>query len=778
VRLGPSWWRRLRPAGFAALAAAAVPALVLAALAALFPFPQGALTRPAATMVVDARGEPLRFFLAPDEAWRFPVRLADVPEPVVRVFVASEDKRFWSHPGVDPLALARAVAANLAAGRVVSGASTIPMQVSRLAEPRPRTIIAKLIEAGRALELTLRYPKAELLERYLNLLPFGGNIEGLGAASRFYCGKPPAALSLGEAALLAVIPRAPGGFDPIRRPAAARAARDGLLDRLAADGVFTAEEVARAQAQALPTRLSPLPLIAPHFCELAATRLGRGGTLRTLLDADLQRRAESLLRRRVSFLREQGLENAAAVVVDLAGGGVRAMVGAADYLDGAHHGFINAATVRRSPGSALKPFLYAYAFEEGRLSPESFLLDLPTDFAGYTARNYDGTYAGRVTVTEALRRSLNAPAVRLLAEVGVPEFLALLRRAGLSSLDRLPGSYGLPLVLGAGEVTLLELTAAYAALARGGTYLAPRLSPAEDPQAARIFSPGACELLSGILAGVERPDLPQAWELTRDIPAVAWKTGTSYGHRDAWALGFSGRYAVGVWVGNLDGTPVAGISGAHHAGPLLFDLFRAVEPSGATLAHHADPDLALVEVCAESRELPGPDCTERIRVPILAGRAPLPRCRLHRRIFVDAASGERLAGDCLAEQPAVSRVVCVYPPELAAFWRSQGQDVPGLPAPSPLCAASGDGEPPAIVSPSPATPYRLRRDAPLDFQQLRLSARAAPDAGSLTWYEDGRLVAQGPSEARLFLIPRPGRHRLVVLDERGRMDVVSYAVED
>jgi penicillin-binding protein 1C len=383
-----------------------------------------------------------------------------------------------------------------------------------------------------------------------------------------------------------------------------------------------------------------------------------------------------------------------------------------------------------------------------------------------------------VTVTEALQRSLNAPAVRLLAAVGVSEFLGRLRRLGLSSLDRPAGSYGLPLVLGAGEVSLLELTTAYAALARGGVYLAPRLSLADDSLPARVFSPGACELVTDVLAGVERPDMPRAWDLTLSLPAVAWKTGTSYGHRDAWALGFSARYAIGVWVGNLDGTPVKGISGAHHAGPLLFDLFRALEPGGASLAHHPAPDLTTVEVCAESRELPGPDCPHRIRIPILAGRAPLPRCSLHRRIFVDAGSGERLAGDCLAEHEAVSVVVLVYPPELAAFWRSEGQDVPGLPAPSPLCAAAADGDPPAIVSPSASTPYRLRAAAPAEFQRLRLSARAAPDAGSLTWYEDGRLVAQGPAGENLFLAMTPGRHRLVVLDERGRMAALSYAVED
>ncbi|HYG63898.1 MAG TPA: penicillin-binding protein 1C, partial [Thermoanaerobaculia bacterium] len=633
--------------------ALASPFLLFLLLDLLFPFPWEALEKPPAVVVLDRQGEPLRFFLPSDDRWRFPVRLSELPSELPRALVASEDQRFWRHPGVDPLAVLRAAWANTRAGEVVSGASTIPMQIARMAEPGPRTLPSKVRESFRALQLERRYSKDELLEIYLNLAPYGGNVEGVGAAAWFYFGKRPEQLSLSEIALLTALPRSPVGYDPVRRPQAAEAARDRVLAQLTARGAFPRAEIAAASRQPLPRERGRAPFAAPHLTEWAVQRFPGQERLRITLDRGVQRIVEEQVRRRSGELRDQGIGNAAVVVIDNETRAVRALAGSADFFERDASGQVNGAVARRSPGSTLKPFLYAMALDEGRVLPDSYLLDIPTDFGGYVAENYDERYRGRVTVRDALVQSLNACAVRLLAEVGLGDYLKLLRRGGLATLDREPGQYGLPLVLGAGEVTLVDLANLYATLAEGGVHRPVRLLEPEGDAAGappeetdRLFSRDAARAITGILTDVRRPDLPESWDLTRGVPAVAWKTGTSYGHRDAWAVGFSARTTIGVWVGNFDGRPRKGISGSQHAGPLLFDLFRALEERDGGPARppvDAVPDETL-EVCADSRELPGPFCPRRLHVPYLPERSRLTACTYHRRVLVDAETGDLLAG--------------------------------------------------------------------------------------------------------------------------------------
>ncbi|HEX9944100.1 MAG TPA: penicillin-binding protein 1C, partial [Thermoanaerobaculia bacterium] len=661
-------------------------------------------------------------------------------------------------------------------------------QIARMAEPGPRTLRSKIKEAFRAVQLERRFSKDELLEIYLNLTPYGGNVEGVGAAAWFYFGKEPDQLSLGEIALLTALPRSPAGYDPTVHPAAARAARDRVLAQLAARGVFPGKEIAAARRQPLPAARRRPPFAAPHFTEMVAGELQGEARIRTSLDRAVQEISEAQVARRIRELRDQGIGNAAVVVIDNETRAVRALVGSAGFRETYFQGQVNGAVARRSPGSTLKPFLYAVALDQGRVVPDSYLLDIPTDFSGYVAENYDDRYRGRVTVREALIQSLNACAVRLLSEVGLPEFQRLLVRGGLATLDRPAGSYGLPLILGAGEVRLLDLANLYATLARGGLHRPVRLlesnpldskSKRLEPEPVPLFSPEAARAVSEILTDVRRPDLPEAWELTRDVPAVAWKTGTSYGHRDAWAVGFSARTTIGVWVGNFDGRPRKGISGSQHAGPLLFDLFRALEPGGRG---PVKPDGLIrdeIEVCALSHELPGPFCPERARIPYLPGRSKLTACTLHRRMLVDRRTGELLAGDCVSRRPHELRLFTLHPPELVAWWRSQGSPVEEAPRLAAACSGIPDGDPPRIVSPDGATPYRLRREAPAEYQRIPLVAQAAAGARKLFWYQDGTLVATTSTDAggSRFLDAVRGEHRLVVTDDLGRSDGVTYRVE-
>lgn len=471
------WWARIRSRRFLAAVFGVVllVGLGLWTLWVTFPFPLAALAPGPSTVVVARNGVPLRFYLAPDESWRFPVRLGEIAPILPRVVLAAEDRHFRHHPGINPLSLVRAAWSNLRAGHVVSGGSTITMQLARLADPRPRTLRIKCFEAFRALQLERRLSKDAILEAYCNLAPYGGNLVGVGAASYFYFGKTPDRLSLAEAALLAVLPRSPVRLDPVRHPRAAKAVRDRLLADLARRRIVTDVAAREAMAAPLPASRRRPPCIAPHFCELVRSRAGPGARVATTLDPAAQQAVEHILRGRSSWLRAQGIGSVAAVVLDPANREVLALVGGTDFFGDPRFGQINGATIRRSPGSALKPFLYAMAMDQGRIFPQSQLLDIPTGFAGYNPKNYDGLYLGRVTVEQALVTSRNVPAVRLLDAVGTGPFLDLLRRGGLATLDKPAAHYGLSLVLGGGEVTLLSLVNLYADLASLGEHRPPRL---------------------------------------------------------------------------------------------------------------------------------------------------------------------------------------------------------------------------------------------------------------------------------------------------------------
>jgi len=764
--------------------AAVLAVAAFAVLDAFFPFPWERLTPAPSLVVLDSRDQPMRVFLAPDQSWRMPVALDEVAPVFLAAVLSSEDRHFYEHPGVNPVSVLGAAVDNLSAGRVVRGGSTITMQTARMAEPKPRTVASKAVECFRAVQLELGLSKDDILDRYVNMAPFGGNIVGVGAASWFYFGKPPSMLSLSEAALLAAIPRSPNRLSPIRHPGAAMRVRRLVLDAMVENGAVSAAQADEAASQPLPERLPRPPLVAPHLAHMAKERLklqgGDPARIRTTLDSRVHELARQAMRSRMTALRSQGIENAAVVVIDVKTRRVLSLAGSADFLDDARHGRVNAAVARRSPGSALKPFLYAEAFQEGLIAPESLLLDIPVQVNGYDPHNYDGVFRGRVEVADALVHSLNAPAVRLLQEVGQERFVSLLNQGGLG-LSKPAAHYGLSLILGGGEVTLLDLTNLYATLARGGMHGPALTGPDQALRESRLFSPEACALTTDILSRLERPDLPGGIERARGVPAVAWKTGTSFGHRDAWAVGFSARYAVGVWTGNVTGRAVKGISGARQAAPLLFDVFRALEPDGAGLPQDVRQpgglNLAEVEVCALSRQLPGPDCRHTVKLTIIPGVTRLARCEVHRRVLVDASTGLRVAGSCLEGREVRQEVVTEFPAELTAWWRMGGMPVPPVPGPDPGCRDALAGQGPRITSPRDGAAYRLRAESPDRFQRVGLAAQAGADAGELAWFQDGRLVARLHPGEQSFLGLSPGSHRLVVVDSQGRSDGVTYLVE-
>ncbi len=717
------------------ISGAVVVALVLLwqVAGALLPFPHERLERPYGQIVYDRNGDPIRMFLASDGRWRFRVGLDEVAPELVDAIIASEDQWLGYHPGVNPISILRAALSNLRAGRIVSGASTIPMQIARLMDPRPRTLRSKLLESFRALQMCRLYSRDELLEIYLNLTPYGGNIEGVRAASYFYFGKKPARLSWAETALMTTLPRSPVSYDPTRNLKRSTRARDRVIAQLHGKGIMSAAQARIAYTARLPSQKRKAPFQAPHFAELVRRESPLPREVHTTLDLEIQRAVELQVESRKAKLRGLGIGNVAVVILDNETREVLALVGSAGYADSMYQGQVNGATALRSPGSTLKPFLFALAYDRGLIVPDSPLLDVPYDYGGYVPENYDQLYRGRVSASQALVQSLNVPAVHLLSRTGLRHFHRLLISGGLSSLNRSSLEYGLPLVLGAGEVRLLDLANLYASLARGGLHRTLRLVDGGPGTGKRLFSREAVYFTARSLTRLRRPDIPQAWDLSLDIPAVAWKTGTSYGHRDAWAIGFSRKTTIGAWIGNFDGSGVKGLSGAEHAGPLLFDLFRALEPDGSRFDEPRGLKIESVKVCSESGQLPNAYCSRTKRIASIRGRSNFQACKVHRRIFVDSQTGLRLDGPCLSSSSYVTRVVEVLPPRLAAWRRRQGQPVEGLPRRAPSCKQAGLSDGPRIVSPDPSTPYLVREGTPRSHQSIALTALAQP--GRLYWYQ-------------------------------------------
>ena len=549
------------------------------------------------TVVLDRDGRLLRPFTIADGRWRLPVTKNDVDQRFIDFLIAYEDRRFAEHDGVDWHALVRAAGQFvLAGGRIVSGGSTLTMQVARLIEGAPtRDADGKLSQILMAQKLEARFTKDEILTLYLMLAPYGGNVEGVRAASLAYFGKEPTRLTVAEAALLVALPQSPEARRPDRDPDAARAARDRVLDRLVTAGVLGEEEAEAAKTERVPTARRDFPMLAAHLTERAVVARPNEGAIRLTIDRDLQAGLEALARDRAAGFGPK--LSMAIVVADHMSGAILASVGSPGLLEDERAGHVDMTTALRSPGSTLKPLIYGLAFEEGLAHPSSLIEDRPTAFGSYAPQNFDGHFRGTVTMREALTESLNIPAIITLDAVGPARLVARMKRAGIAPALPALSSPGLAVGLGGVGITLRDLVQLYAALARGGTPVALRdgVTPTPETKAGPpVLEPDAAWQVADILAGVPPPN-------NGSPGLVAYKTGTSYGYRDAWAVGFDGRHVVGVWIGRPDGTPVPGLSGISGAAPVLFEAFSRIGPRRVPLA----PQPAGVLI-ATTAELPPP----------------------------------------------------------------------------------------------------------------------------------------------------------------------------
>jgi penicillin-binding protein 1C len=786
-----------------AVCAVATGGLLLLAFWVLVPVV--AFDDPLSSVVLDRDGELLGASIARDGQWRFGV--ADsVPERFAAAITCFEDRRFYRHPGVDPLALARAAAINLRRGRVVGGGSTLTMQVVRLSrQGRPRTFVEKAIEATLALRLTLSLSKGQVLGLYAAYAPFGGNTVGLDAAAWRYFGREARQLSWAETATLAVLPNSPALVHPGRNRERLRAKRDRLLDALRDRGVIDAATAELGKREPLPPAPERLPMLAPHLVarvraeqQVGPFRAGEASPwVRTTVRKPLQERVNEILGRHERTLSENGVHNAAALVLDVGTGEVLAYVGNQWPPGREEHGeHVDVVPAPRSTGSILKPLLYASMLEAGEVLPAQLVPDVPTHVGSFHPENFDRAYAGAVPAAQALARSLNVPAVRMLRAHGVDRFCAVLRRLGVTTLTRPGEHYGLALILGGAEGTLWDVTGLYAGLARSalaptakeahGAFFPPTFSMADSssPRGTRLLgktgprapgatgtaplSPAASYLTLSAMVEVERPGDELAWRAFGSGRKIAWKTGTSYGFRDAWAVGVTPRHAVGVWVGNADGEGRPGLTGHSAAAPILFDLFDAL-PGGGWFA--APPEgLADVDVCARSGMRAGPHC--EVRRAELVPRAGLssPACAFCRLVHTDASTTWQVHGDCEPVSAIRSTSWFVLPPAMEGYYRGLHADYRPPPPLRPDCrAAVGAAGSAALSLVSPREGAAVYVPVEMDGASGRIVFEAAHrDPGArVFWHLDELYLGETRDIHQMAIAPRPGAHVLVLVDERG-----------
>jgi len=746
------------------------------------PLPKDDLAR----VVLAEDGTPLWRFADANGVWRYPVQTSEVSPYYLDALLTYEDRWFYQHPGVNPLALARATWQNLTGTRVVSGGSTLSMQVARLLDPHSRTFHGKLRQLWRTVQLEWHLSKAEILNLYLNRAPFGGTLQGVAAASWAYLGKSPAQLTHAEAALLAVLPQAPSRLRPDRHPQRAQEARDKVLRRLAEFQVWPQSAV----DEALEEPLLLAPRLEPSLAPLLARRLNRPDSpplIRTTLDATLQRRLEDLLLGWRARLPEH--TSAAILVVEEESMAVRAYLGSVDINDAKRFGHVDMISALRSPGSTLKPFLYGMALDDGLIHSESLLQDVPRRYGDYRPGNFSMGFTGAVPASTALSSSLNLPAVQLLEAYGPKRFAAEMRIGGVPLALPALAEPNLALILGGAGSRLEDLVSGYSAFARDGRSAAIRLQPDDTLRERPLLSPGSAWIVRRILSGQARPDRDPRAELVQR-PVLAWKTGTSYGFRDAWAIGVGPRYLIGVWIGRPDGTPVPGQFGLASAAPLMLQVHDVLtnRDSQRGISAPVKPVPANVGVAAicwplgQPMSRSDPNCRRQRFAWTLDNTTPPTLQALDQPLSVGLmesvwvnAKGLRVDAHCPGAEP---KNIALWPAPLEPWLPRAERREARIPAADPDCP------PPALAASSPLSIVGVREGDQLRLpatsqQALRLKISALGGSGRRWWFLNGAPL--GDSANQDFInasFERLGRYQLSVLDEAGQTARLEFSVVD
>ena len=752
--------------------------------------PEPLFKSPVSGILLSQEGKLLGAHISKDGQWRFPP-ISKVPEKFKTSIVAFEDKRFYQHFGIDPLAIARAIRLNIKAGRVVSGGSTLSMQVIRMASNNPqRNLSQKLLEAVKALRLETRYNKDEILKLYASYAPFGGNIVGLEAASWRYFGRNPNQLSWAESAMLAVLPNSPALIHISRKRPLLKAKRDRLLKKLFEKKKISALDLQLAVAEPLPEKPQALPRLASHLLDTQVARSKEQRRFETTLDFILQKHIKQLAKHHAEVLALKDIHNLAILVIDNHTFEVKAYIGNAPHsLKNASHGeAIDLIQRPRSTGSTLKPFLFAAMLEDGEISPETLVADTPVRYSGYRPKNFDRKFRGAVRAKQALARSLNIPAVNMLSFHGVERFLATLRQMGMSTLHRRSREYGLPLILGGAEGTLWELTSMYANLANRAQqtranktthYFQAKVLKKQSIKTDRRneISPASAWMTLQALLEVGRPGTEAYWKRFDSSHKIAWKTGTSFGHRDAWAIGTTPQYTVGVWVGNAAGEGRQGMTGVRVAAPLLFDVFNRLPLANRWFPKPVQ-QMKTVLICKDDGFLANERCeSEEYLIP---NNSHFDRISPHhQRVHLDQ-QGLRVHSQCESVSNMQQQDWFVLAPDQAFYYQQTHANYKPLPDWREDCRLAQTTRsienPISLIYPKRNTQVYIPRELTGRKGKTIFKAIHSNPDERLFWHLDNHYLGTTQNYHEQALWVNEGKHKLTLVDEAGNQVVQSFVV--
>jgi len=716
------------------------------------------------TIITDKNGEVINAYLTKDQKWRMKTELDEISPLLRKTIIAKEDKYFYYHPGVNPVAVVRAGFKNIFRQRRTSGASTITMQVARALRPRKRNIGSKIIEMFRAFQLEWKYSKDEILQLYLNLVPYGGNLEGVKSASLLYFSKNPDHLSLAEITALSIIPNRPSSLVMGKNNDLIVQERNRWLKKFSADKVFTEKEIEDALAEPLTATRNTVP----HFAKHLSSKLFKQGDYfyQTHLDLNTQLKTEKIVEDYIRAQRLRNINNASIVIIDNKTHKVITYVGSANFNDTTDAGQVNGAAAVRQPGSTLKPLLFALCMDEGFLTPKLMMNDIAVNFNGYAPENYDQKYNGYVTAEHALEHSLNIPAVKELRMLGKDKLVQKLSACDFKQIEKDKYKLGLSMILGGCGTTLEELTGLFSAFANDGNYVSPSYSDKDTRhKKVNVVSPEAAFMINEILSKVNRPDFPLNWQSTERMPKIAWKTGTSYGRRDAWSIGYNKKYTVGVWVGNFSGIGVPDLSGSNTATPLLFKIFNTIDYDSDEEWFTQPKDCETRMVCSETGLLPADHCKNLIMdyfIPLISSTSP---CNNIQEVLVSADGRTSYCKNCAPGAGYQKKDYKITETEMQAWFEQNKIAYQKIPAHNPDCEIIFKGNAPSITSPANGSEYLISKK---NREPLQLTCKTSSDVSKVYWYIDNKFYKASSPGEKQFFVPDEGPVKISCTDDKGR----------
>ena len=716
------------------------------------------------TIVTDSKGEVIHAFLTKDHQWRMKTELNEISPLLRKAIIAKEDKYFYHHFGINPFALTKSFFKNIFRMKRTSGASSITMQVARALEPKRRTYINKCIEMFRALQLETKYSKDEILQMYLNLVPYGSNIEGVKSASILYFKKNPDHLSLAEITALSIIPNRPSSLLIGKNNAGIFVERNKWLKKFAEDKVFTERQIEDALNEPLTATRGTVPSFIP---QLAYKLKKQGGDIiKTNIQLNTQLKIENLVQDYSHGLSLKNIRNAAVIVIDNSTHKIVAYLGSANFKDTIDGGQVNGAAAIRQPGSTLKPLLYGLCIDGGLLTPKMVITDVAVNYDGYAPENYDKKFNGYVTMESALEHSLNIPAVKSLRALGKDKLIQELALCNFQQIKKDQNKLGLSLILGGCGATLEELTGMYSLFANDGIYIKPSFTQSDSGnKKITVLSTAATFMINEILSKVSRADFPLNWESTAHLPKIAWKTGTSYGHRDAWSIGYNKRYTVGVWIGNFSALGIPELSGANVATPLLFKIFNTIDYNNDEEWFQQPKDCDIRIVCSETGMVPDVHCANLVTDYFIPMVSSAKNCDNMQEIAVSADEKISYCKSCMPENGYKKKLYKIVTPEMQQYFEENKIAYEKIPPHNPYCEKVFKEGVPVVTSPSNGNEYLINKKSP---EPLQLTCNVGNDVTKVYWYINNKFYKACEAKSKQFFVPEEGPVKISCTDDKGR----------